>query len=272
MNIDRMLALDRRIVYVVLLVGVTLALLTDFKLPVVPTRNVRAVHSGVEALQKGQTILISFDFGPSTVTELGPMARAILHHCFRRELRVIAVTLVAEGQGITQNFLEEVAAEYGAEYGKDYVFLGYKAGNEAVILNMGQDMRRAFDRDVRGNTLESMVITQPIMSLRDIPYVIGLSAGYPGVEEWIQFGQERYGFKLGAGVTAVMAPDFFPFLQSGQLSGLLGGLTGAAEYEHLIDREDQAVSGMRPQSVGHVIIIGFILFGNLAYFLGRNRT
>ncbi|MEE2754506.1 MAG: hypothetical protein VX910_11030 [Candidatus Latescibacterota bacterium] len=270
--IDCMLALDRRIVYVVVFLSVTLALLIDFKLPVKATRHVRTVYSDVEALQKGQTILISFDFGPSTVTELGPMARAILHHCFRRGLRIIAVTLVAEGQGITQNFLEEVGTEYDAEYGEDYIFLGYKAGNEAVILNMGQDMRRAFRTDVKGNTLESLTVTRPIKSLRDIPYVIDLSAGYPGVEEWIQFGQERYGFKLSAGVTAVMAPDFFPFLQSGQLAGLLGGLAGAAEYEHLIDREDQAVSGMRPQSVGHVVIIGFILFGNLVYFLGRNRT
>ena len=57
-----------------------------------------------------------------------------------------------------------------------------------------------------------------------------------------------------------------------QLKGLLGGLAGAAEYEHLINRPDQAMAGMRPQSVGHIVIIGFILFGNLAYFLGRNRT
>jgi hypothetical protein len=270
--IDRLANLDRRTVYGVVFVGVALALLIDFKLPVRATPNVIAVHSGVESLNQGQTILISFDFGPSTVTELGPMARAILHHCFRKELRVIAVTLVPEGQGITQSILDEVAADYGAKYGDDFVFLGYKAGNEAVILNMGQDLRRAFAKDVRGNTLASMAVTRSITSLRDIPYVIDLSAGYPGVDEWIQYGQERYGFKLAAGVTAVMAPDVFPFLDSGQLQGLLGGLAGAAEYEHLIDREDQAVSGMRPQSVGHVIIIVFILFGNLAYFLGRSRT
>jgi hypothetical protein len=260
------------VIYAVIFVGVALALLIDFKFPISATPNVRAVYQGVETLDKGQTILISFDFGPSTVTELGPMARAILHHCFSKELRVIAVTLLPEGQGITQSILEEVATEYDAKYGEDFVFLGYKAGNEAVILNMGQDLRRAFDKDVRGNSLATMAATRSITSLRDIPYIIDLTSGYPGVEEWIQFGQERYGFKLAAGVTAVMAPDAFPFLQSGQLEGLLGGLAGAAEYEHLIGREGQAVSGMRPQSVGHVIIIGFILFGNLAYFLGRSRT
>lgn len=268
---EKLLNLDRRIVYAVLFAGVVLALLIDFRLPVRATPNVRSVYEGVEAVPENASILISFDFGPSTVTELGPMARAILHHCFQRKLKVIAVTLVPEGQGTTQTLLEEVAAEYGAGYGDDYVYLGYKAGNEAVILNMGQDLRRAFDRDVRGNALADMATTRDISSLRDLPYVIDLSSGYPGVEEWIQFGQERYGFKLAAGVTAVMAPDFFPFLQSGQLTGLLGGLAGAAEYEHLIGREGDAIDGMRPQSVGHLIIIAFILFGNLAYFTRKNR-
>jgi hypothetical protein len=268
---ERLLNLDRRIVYLVLFVGITLALLIDFKLPVKATPNVRSVYEGVESLPSGSTILISFDFGPSTVTELGPMAEAILHHCFGRKLKVIAVTLVPEGQGTTGTILDKVAAEYDAVYGKDYAYLGYKAGNEVVILNMGQDLRRAFERDVKGNALAEMEVTRSISSLSDLPYVIDLASGYPGVEEWIQYGEERYGFTLAAGVTAVMAPDFFPFLQSGQLAGLLGGLAGAAEYEHLIGRPGQAISGMRPQSVGHLIIIVFILFGNLAYFTQRPK-
>ena len=269
---ERLLNLDRRIVYLALFVGITLALLIDFRLPVKATPNVRSVYDGVTSLPAGSTVLISFDFGPSTITELGPMAEAVLHHCFQRKLKVIAVTLVAEGQGTTGSILEKVAAEYGAVYGKDYTFLGYKAGGETVILNMGQDLRRAFDRDVRGNPLSEMTVTKSISSLRDIPYVIDLASGNPGVDEWIQFGQERYGFRFAAGVTAVMAPDFFPFLQTGQLAGLLGGLAGAAEYEHLIGREGQATAGMRPQSVGHLIIIIFIVFGNLAYFTRKSRT
>jgi len=268
---ERLLNLDRRFVYLVVFVGITLALLIDFKLPVSATANVKAVYDDIESLEPESTIMISFDFGPSTYTELGPMAKAILRHCFRKDLKIIAVTLVPEGQGLTQTILDEIGSEFDAKYGDDYVFLGYKAGNEAVILNMGQNMRRAFERDVAGTPIADIPVTRSITSLSDLPYVIDLSAGYPGVEEWIQFGEERYGFKLAAGVTAVMAPDFFPFLQSGQLTGLLGGLSGAAQYEHLIGHEDQAVSGMRPQSVGHLIIIAFILFGNIAYFAGRSK-
>ena len=69
-----------------------------------------------------------------------------------------------------------------------------------------------------------------------------------------------------------MGPDMYPFLQSKQLIGLLGGLKGAAEYEALVKKKANAVSGMRPQSVVHVIIILFVIFGNIVYFTsGRSR-
>jgi hypothetical protein len=40
---------------------------------------------------------------------------------------------------------------------------------------------------------------------------------------------------VAVGVTAVMAADMYPYLQSGQLIGMLSGLKGAAEYEKLVD-------------------------------------
>ena len=66
-----------------------------------------------------------------------------------------------------------------------------------------------------------------------------------------------------------MAPDLYPFLGSGQLVGLLGGLAGAADYEVLIDHRDEANKSMSPQSVTHLIIVAFVIFGNIAYFAAR---
>ncbi|MEW6753707.1 MAG: hypothetical protein AB1505_22410, partial [Candidatus Latescibacterota bacterium] len=60
-----------------------------------------------------------------------------------------------------------------------------------------------------------------------------------------------------------------PFLQSGQLAGMIGGLAGAAEYEQLIGHPAAATAGMLAQSVTHVIIVAFIVFGNAAYFATR---
>ncbi len=268
---ERLLNIDRRIVYLFIFLGVSIPLLIDFELPIRATPNVRAVHDTIENLagKEGATVLISFDYGPTSQPELQPMAVAILRHCFSRGIRVIGVTLIAEGVGLAEHAFETAAEEFEREYGRDYAFLGFKAGGPILILNMGQDFHGTFSEDFRGHPTNEMEVTRGIRSLKDLDYVIDLAAGYPGVEEWIAYGQERYRFLLGCGCTAVMAPDFFPFLQSKQLNGMIGGLAGAAEYETLIDRKDLAVSGMRPQSVAHVIIIAFILLGNIVYFTHR---
>ncbi len=267
---ERLLNIDRRIVYLTIFLGVCLPFLVSFvELPVTITTDVQRIHDTIEGLDEHATVMVSFDYGPSSKPELQPMALAILRHCFSRNLKVVGVTLVTEGVGLANAAMETAASEFGKEYGKDYTFLGFKAGGAILVLNLGQDLQGTFKEDFRGTPTNEMAVTKSMGSLKDFDYVIDLAAGFPGIEEWIAYGQERYRFTLGAGCTAVMAPDFYPFLQSGQLNGLIGGLAGAAEYETLIDRKAKAMGGMQAQSVAHLIIIAFILLGNSVYFLTR---
>jgi len=58
---------------------------------------------------------------------------------------------VARRLRLVDETIEKVAAEYAANghtlvYGKDYVDLGYKAGNEAVMVLMGTGIAAAFPR------------------------------------------------------------------------------------------------------------------------------
>ncbi len=76
---------------------------------------------------------------------------------------------------------------------------------------------------------------------------------------------------MGAGVTAVMAPKFYSYLQAKQMIGLLGGMKGAAEYEMLVSKPSMAVSGMNSQSLVHLLIIGFVVLGNVAFFAARRK-
>lgn len=48
---------------------------------------------------------------------------------------------------------------------------------------------------------------------------------------------------------------------------MMGGLAGAAEYETLIKKTSKATAGMGAQSFVHLIIIAFIILGNVMYFL-----
>jgi hypothetical protein len=92
-----------------------------------------------------------------------------------------------------------------------------------------------------------------------------------GIDYWITYGQGRYKFPLAAAATAVMAPNYYPYLQSGQLFGLIGGLRGAAEYEELVGEPGPAVKGMFVQSISHLLIVALIILGNISYFASRRK-
>ena len=140
-----LLNLDRRVIFLFVFLGVALPMLIPFHLPIKPTRNVRAVYDTIEAVaQRGAgTVLMSLDYGPSSLPELEPMALSLLHHCFRRGLKVVVVNLWPQGVGMAQQVLDTVSGEMNKVYGEDYVFLGYKPGFGTLVISMGQDFQNA---------------------------------------------------------------------------------------------------------------------------------
>ena len=265
---DFLINLDRRIIFIFVAIGVILPALTTFPLPIKPTPNVRAVYDTIEEVAaKNGTVLISFDYGPGSMPEIQPMTLAVLRHCFSKKVKVVGMCLWPQAVGLVQQALDTTSKEFGAQYGTDYVFLGFKTGATSLVINMGRDFHATFPQDLQGNNTTDLAVTQNISGLKDFDYVVCLAAGNTPDGIWIPYAQERYKFKFGIGCTAVMAPDQFPYLQSGQMNGLIGGLAGAAEYEKLINTAGTATDGMRPQSVVHLIIILFILLGNTLYFL-----
>jgi len=104
-----------------------------------------------------------------------------------------------------------------------------------------------------------------IQNYNDVKAVLNVS-GTSATDWWISYGVGRYNVPLAIGVTGVMATDYYPYWQTGQIFGLLGGLKGAAEYETLVGTPGKAVEGMKVQMVAHLIIIFFIIVGNIGYF------
>lgn len=269
---EKLLSMDRRIIFAAVALAVIGSLLVEFSLPVPATPPVQKIFDKIESLPPGAHFLLSFDYDPSSKEELQPMALALLHHCFQRGVKVIGMTHNPGGTGLAEQALNSIASIYQRKYKEDYVFLGYKPGGASLVINMGEDLHTAFLKDFYGNDTTTLPALQGVDSLRDIDYLVDLAAGVT-IETWIAFGREKYQFEMGAGCTAVIGPEMYPFLDSRQINGLMAGLKGAAEYEVLVEHKAQAFEGMRPQSVTHCLVILFVLFGNIAFFAsGSFRT
>lgn len=267
-----LLRLDRRIIFLLIGLATLLPLLYPAGLPIRVSPEVRKVYDHIESLSEGSTFLLSLDFEPGGKPELYPMSIALLRHAFRKNLKVLGMTLWPAGAGLAEMALSSIAEEMGKIRGEDYVFLGYAPGDASAVISMGQDFHAAFPTDYYGTKTETLPLLTSIRTLRDVQYVVSLSVGFPGLDTWYVYGKEKYGFELGGGCTAVSAPRFYPLLHTGQINGLLGGLRGAAEYELLLGKEGKALAGMDAQSATHFLIIFLIVACNGVYLLtGRGR-
>jgi len=267
---------DRRTVFVFVAVGVSLPFFMSIsqKMPISP--EVQQLFEAVDALPSGSKVLVSFDYDPPSAPELQPMATAILQYAMKKDLKLIIMGLWPQGPQQANMAIEvcmdnpDIAAK-NLTYGVDYVNMGFQVGNEFVIQRMGSDFKSMFPTDYSGRPYEDIPLLKNIRNFSNIDFSFNLSAGYPGTQEWVQVAVDRYGLNMGAGNTAVQAPMIYPFLNAGQLNGLLGGMNGAAEFERTVGLLGKGTQFMLSQSFAHVIVIAFIIIGNVAFFMGDRK-
>jgi hypothetical protein len=262
--------LNRRVIFVLIALSVAIPLILKIGLPSKVTKEVKQVYQEIETLEEGSPVLVSFDHEASSLPEIKPMAEAILRHCFSKNLKVLGLALLAEGTAIGDEIIKDVAEEYRKEYGIDYVFLGFRPQYIAAILGMGEDIHRVFPEDYRGNSTNELAVMKELENYEDIPLIISVADGDMPTY-WINFAGARHHKRIAIAVTAVMATSFYPFLDSGQIVGLVGGLKGAAEYEVLIQKPGMGSKGMDAQSMAHLMILLLVLLGNITFFVSRKK-
>lgn len=276
---EKMMNLDRRWIYLVIGIVVVITALWSFAVPLYVTPEVRSVYDYVDNLTPGEVLMIGVDYDPSALAELHPMTYAITRQCFSKGVKLLLCCLHQNGPGMVEQVIAQVAQEYDKVNGVDYVYMGYKPYPGITILAMGQNFRIPFPEDYYGTPLDSLPMMRPLTNFNNVKAIINISAG-SGTEYWINFANGRYNAKLAIGVTGVMTSDYYPFLQSGQIFGLIGGMKGASEYEFLaekagyISREKGqlvASKSMPIQTTTHVVIVLFIVIGNVGYFMSKRK-
>jgi len=269
--LEKMGQIDRRWIFLMIGLAVFIPLKMPIGLPVVSTPTTQDVWNAVDSIPAGSTVLISFEYGPSTQPEIEPMGIALLHQLFRKKQKVVAMALWPDGQFMSTRVLEQIAdEEYGLEWGVDYVNLGFRPGAEAVIKGIAKELRANYNNDTRGNPIDELPIMQGIYKVADFDFIFSLSAGYPGTVEWVLYAADPYHIPMSSGVTAIQVNEVIPYVKSGQIHGVLAGMAGAAEYETLV-KEGDAIRFMDAQSIAHFLIVLFIVLGNISFLVLRRR-
>ncbi|MCF7800470.1 MAG: hypothetical protein K9N34_00490 [Candidatus Marinimicrobia bacterium] len=263
---------DRRVIFLLIAIVVLIPLLKPLGLPIRATETTQRSFNAVDSLQAGDRLLMSFEYGPSTKPEIHPMAEAVLHHAFLKGIKVYVVCLWPDGQFMAIDALNAIAPLYDTVYGEDYVLLGFRPGNEAVVKGIASNLRKLYTVDYQNTLVDSIPMMAGVYSLKDFNLIFSFSAGYPGTVEWVQYGSDPTGVPMTTGTASIQVNEIIPYENAGQLRGVIAGMPGAAEYEALVGKPGLGISGMDAQSIAHLVIVLFIIFGNITYFLERKRS
>lgn len=288
--------LDRRIIFLLIGLAVLIPLINPnlIDLPLGEDRNTRVVYDSISNLNTNDKVLISFAYGASTKPEVHPMAVGLLNHLFSKGVKVYIVSLWPESPIMAEQAISSVRNSnlFSIEDGIDYVMFDYKVGGFVVIKGIADNFRDIYQQDKNGKSINDLPIMEGIYDVTDFDFVFDFSAGVPGNAEWVQYACDPKNVPLSSGCTSIMVTDAIPYVESGQLKGILAGMPGAAEYEQMvydfmvneqinnnsfINPQGDIVKGkayarMSAQSVAHLLMVVFIVIGNIAYYYSRKES
>jgi hypothetical protein len=286
-------SLDRRWIFLFIALAVIIPLAFQVSLKEPATAEVQDIYDRIQDFEaengRKARVLLAFDFDPPSEPELLPMAISLCRHLALNGHQMYFMSLWPVGPQEVQNAVEVINEEfeeytYGATE-NGYMNLGFRVGGQGVIQNILGDLSSEYTTDAESNALGDIPMMAGIDNLTDFDMILSVSAGGPGSKEWVQFAGDPGNIPISASVTAVSAPQLYPYYPS-QLFGLMGGLKAASEYETLLldnygrtdefpegyDTDDfTAMKRMGPQTVAHIVILLLILVGNIAFFVTRGQ-
>lgn len=268
--------IDRRIVYLGLFLMTLVPLVLRVPLPLYVTDPPKKLYQTIEELPQDKLVLLSSDWDAGSQAENRPQVVSIARHLIRRNLKVAILSIgYPASPQLSQDAMEQAIREEHAEdrykYGEQWVNLGYKLPEPPWLRSFANNVPDALKEEWRDNKpLSQIPVMQGVNKFGPDGQIsmIMCVTGQDTITLYYQFlGPSKV--KIALGCTAVMAPEQYPYLDSGQLSGLLTGMKGAAEYEELIHAPGFGVAGMAGQSFAHLYLLILIVLGNLAVLLGR---
>jgi len=172
------------------------------------------------------------------------------------------VTFIPGSTGLIDELFEKIPQQYGKKYGEDYVIFPYMANIVAVLTQMNSNIYSIYDKDKDGKDLKSMPIMKGINNYKNISGIVNIT-GTAILDIWVAYVGDKFGVPVLGGVTAISQVGYGPYLQKGQIKGLLGGMKGAAEYETLVNEPGKGTSGIDALNVAHLLVLALIIMSNL---------
>jgi hypothetical protein len=266
--VDRFLDLDRRIIYVIVIICLAAPLLNPWGLPIAVSNLTQDFHNEVQALQPGDVVVLACDIESGMLGTNLPQAIVTAKELWDKPgIKILQVAFYRADGAINFETLVKpvVEDESKKKYGVDWVNLGYLEGKEAALVAFGSDIDYN-GKDYYGNSLAGMEVLEGVESMDDCDLLILIGGMH--LEATRQLAAP-YPCKTNLGITALGVADYIAYKQAGMVDGILNDLTGAAEYEFLTGRPGRAIISSDALSAAHIFLLVIVILVNIIYISTR---
>jgi hypothetical protein len=240
---ERMMNVDRRILYMILAVVVSGALFIPVNIPATPDDSSAGVYVGLSEIPQDKVLLIQSDWTLSTRGENLGHFEALLRVVMGQNRKFVLYSLAdPQAPQVARDALRVLNAERkdrGLEpyiLGQDYLDLGFFPNAENTAQAMGSNLRNLWaNRKTKSPNGEIDIWQSPVLQgvskIEDIGALVVVTAS-----NTIDIAIQRLSDKVTiiCMCTGVTGPTVLPYFSTGQLKGLAIGLKGVYDMELLM--------------------------------------
>ncbi len=300
---DRIQKVDRRVLYLILILTATVPLFFNKALPNVPDDSSESLYLSLARLQEGDTVIIQTDWTNATRGENGSHFEALIRALIAKKVKFALVSAYsplapAVARDVIGRINGDLVAEDKQPYRQwdDWVDLGFFPNMDAAAIGMRSDLRQIIqerkETDPQGqqrSVLQSPVF-QNIKALGDIKLYMVVT-GTNSINSIV--ARLSGAVPIGGMVTGVMGPELLVYYDAGQLVGLANGLKGVYDLEQMMSEPYTYVSkaGVREEfepilpgfsgrgtryyltlTLTLILLVGTVVIGNLAMVFSGRKT
>lgn len=223
-----------------------------------------------QSVQTDRPVLLAIDYEPALAGEMTLAAQPVVEHLISRNARIVIVSTTPAGPLLAQSLLDGAMQKLAGQ-AQSYdvlantVNLGYLPGGTISLLEFTWLPRQAAPASVAGDyTVWDQPVLAPVKSLKDFAQIIVVTDSAEVGRNWVEQVKPLMGdVPLLMVASAQAEPLLMPYIDSGQINGLTGGLLGGILYNQWRQVEPAAGVYWTAYQVGIGLAFVLVLVGGL---------
>ncbi len=235
----------RWLIAALLFFGVATSLLSQTEMVASPAKGASEVQEAfnvVNSIPAGGSALVVFDYEAAFSAEMKTVAAPLISQLMSRGEMLITLSTSPMGPALAKNSLTEIIREPSQLVaGENYIDLGYLPGDVSAMLGFVSDPKAMIPKRIGDKSVWELPPLQNITNFYDFSVILILTDDVEKGRNWIEQSTQALNDSdtpLLMAVSAQAEPIIYPYYDSGQVDGLVSGLSGGMTLEQKQKKEN----------------------------------